>query len=288
MIEKRVLKNITIRYSGRSSDFIFPSISVGCEGECVYCYAARHSPDFRKKIYISKNLRELIHLVQGYDTSKVIKPNQTHEKYITWDISCNSDMSIDINYFDWKLLFDYFKNSERDLGTFATKFTNSKLLKYNPDKKIRVRMSLMPDSYSEIFEPKTAKIINRIKFINKLYDAGYEVHVNFSPVILTNTWEDDYKRLFELLNDNISDDVKTQIRSEVIFLTHNEKMHVKNLKNKIKGESILWVPRIQELKQSQFGGNNVRYKKDLKKVKIQKFRDIINEVIPYCFIRYIF
>ena len=289
IVEYKPLKENIIRASGRSSDYIFPSISQGCAGGCIYCYAARHTEQFRKKLKVSTNIAELLELVKNYDTCLTIKPNQTHEKYITWDLGCNSDLSIDINYFDWQKVFDYFKYSDRDLGTFATKFTNPKLLTYNPDKKIRVRMSLMPEKYSLFFEPRTAKIKDRIRYFNLLFEAGYEVHVNFSPVIITKTWQEDYKELFKLLDVNISDDVKSQLRSEVIFLTHNELMHKRNLKDGYgKQEHFLWAPSLQEEKHSEFGGKNVRYKLNYKNKYIKQFSNLINQTIPYSFIRYIF
>lgn len=285
-IIKRNLKTKVIRYSGRSSDFIFPSISQGCAGGCIYCYAARHTEEFRKTIKISENIDSLTDLVKNHDTSSIIKPNQTHDKYITWDIGCNSDVSIDINYFDWKKFFGYFKNSERDMGTFATKFTNHKLLEYNPERKMRVRLSLMPTKLSEVIEPKTASIENRIKFINKLYEAGYDVHLNFSPVIVFKDWIKYYSELFEQIDKSVTDDVKSQLRSEVIFLTHNEVMHFRNKDER--GEKLLWVPELQENKTSDFGGDNIRYRRDLKKDFIDEFIETLNSKIPYAFIRYIF
>lgn len=287
MIQYKSLKSKSIKYSGRSSDYIFPTLVQGCFGGCKYCYASRHSEDFHNKILVSTNIDEIINLVKKFNPN-VIKPNQTHSKYITWDIGCNSDMSLDINNIDWIKVFDYFKYSDRDFATFATKFTNPKLLKYNPNKKIRIRMSLMPEKISKILEPKTSSIVNRIEFINKLYDAGYEVHVNFSPVIYYIGWKEDYIELFKLLDSKILNDVKQQLACEVIFLTHNEVLHNRNVLNNISGEELLWNPDLQESKVSQFGGKNVRYKVNIKNKLIEQFKELINNNILYCRIRYIF
>jgi DNA repair photolyase len=288
MISTKQLKNISIKYSGRSSDYIFPTVVQGCVGGCHYCYAARHSPmSFYGNVMISENLDAIIDTVHKF-TPKVSKPNQTHEKYTTWDIACNADIVPVLEEFDWKYLFNYFKNSNRDFATLATKFVNKKLLDYKPDKKIRVRMSLMPENYSNVIEPKTSLVRKRIAFINELYDAGYEVHVNFSPVIYTNTWKEDYKKLFTELDSAISDNVKHDLKCEVIFLTHNEQLHKFNVSQQKKGESALWVPKIQENKTSKFGGNNVRYYHKLKSTLVEEFKELVQEIIPYCEIRYIF
>ena len=89
-----------------------------------------------------------------------------------------------------------------------------------------------------------------------------------------------------MVNDYV--DYKDQVFSEVIFLTHNEKKHFKNLENNLKGENLLWNPKIQEEKISQYGGKNVRYKRHLKKKWINQFKKLHKEIIPWNKIRYIF
>lgn len=281
------LKSINVRYSGRSSDYLFPTIVQGCTGRCTYCYAARHSENFRRELLISHNIDEILDKVSNYNCD-INKPNQTHSKYITWDIGCNSDVSVDMNYYNYEKIFNYFKYSSRDLGTFATKFTNHKLLEYNPNRKIRVRLSLMPDRISRIVEPNTSSISNRIRFINKLYEAGYEVHLNFSPVIYYKGWLDDYRKLFKQINSSITTAVAEELKCEIIFLTHNESLHSRNMSNQILGENIIWVPELQESKISSFGGKNVRYKRSLKSTLVSEFKQVLREELPYCKIRYIF
>jgi DNA repair photolyase len=288
-IQEKILKNLDIKFSGRSSDYMIPTILQGCFGNCSYCYAARHNPNsFYNEIKVSTNIDKIIEKVNNYDTSSIVKPNQTHDKYITWDLACNSDLTPALHLFDWQKVFDYFKYSKRDFGTFATKFVNNKLLTYNPERKIRVRLTLVPEIVHNNVEKNTADIIKRINFISKLYDAGYEVHINFSPVIYYNGWLDDYKKLFKFINTNVSDDVKKQLQCEVIFLTHNESLHNWNLENKVVGEKVLWVPELQENKISKFGGNNIRYKHQFKAELIKQFKQLLQSELPYCNIRYIF
>jgi DNA repair photolyase len=287
-IHEKTLKSIDIKYSSRSSDYIFPTILQGCFGKCSYCYASRHSPDaFYNEIKVSTNIDNIIEKVRSYPVN-IIKPNQTHEKYITWDLACNSDLTPALHLFDWQKLFDYFKYSDRDMGTFATKFVNNKLLTYNPEKKIRVRLTLVPEKVNEIVEKNTASIVKRINFINNLHNAGYEVHINFSPVIYYNSWLKDYNNLFELIDTTLTNEVKKQLKCEVIFLTHNKSLHEWNLKNNILGEQVIWIPELQEDKISKFGGNNIRYKHQFKAGLINQFTELLSSKLPYCKIRYIF
>jgi spore photoproduct lyase len=172
------------------------------------------------------------------------------------------------------------------MGSFATKYVNVNLLNYNPENKIRIRFSLMPQKYSDLLELNTSKIIDRIKAIDAFIDSGYDVHINFSPVIVTDNWLEEYKDLFQMVNDYV--DYKDVVKSEVIFLTHNKNKHIDNLNNNVKGEDLLWNPEIQENKISQYGGINIRYKHNLKYQYIDEFKKIHNETIPWNMIRYIF
>ena len=146
----------------------------------------------------------------------------------------------------------------------------------------------MPYEYRELLEPNTSLIIDRILAVNEFYKAGYDVHLNFSPVIVTDKWLDKYQVLFEAVDKIISNDIKDNVKCEVIFLTHNENKHNYNLANKITGEHLLWNSEVQEPKISQYGGNNVRYKHDLKSKYIDEFIDLHDKIIPWNYIRYIF
>jgi spore photoproduct lyase len=172
------------------------------------------------------------------------------------------------------------------MGSFATKYVNEKLLDYNPEGKIRIRFSLMPQGYAHVLEPNTSSIENRIKAIDKFIAAGYDVHINFSPVIVTNSWLLDYKHLFEQVDKYVH--FKDKVKAEVIFLTHNEGKHEYNLANNLPGENLLWTPDIQEDKVSQYGGKNIRYKRNLKAQYIKQWTELHDEIIPWNTIRYIF
>lgn len=172
------------------------------------------------------------------------------------------------------------------MGSFATKYVNNNLLQYNPEYKIRIRFSLMPQLYSDLLEPNTSKIIDRINAIDVFMDAGYDVHINFSPVIVADDWLNKYKELFKQV-DNIVNN-KKKVKAEVIFLTHNKNKHYYNLSNDLTGEELLWKPSIQEPKISEYGGENIRYKANLKSKFINQFIELHNDVIPWNTIRYIF
>jgi spore photoproduct lyase len=277
-------KTFIIRPSGRSTDFIAPSFGWGCLYDCLYCYMKRNKPE---GLSIAANTNSILTAINNHAYfTEVVKPNQTHSEFISYDLSCNEDFALHAKYHDWKMIFDFFKNHPVAFGSFATKYVNKNLLDYNPEKKIRIRFSLMPEKFSELLEPKTSKIIDRIKAIDTFIEAGYDVHINFSPVVVTKGWLYEYANLFKLVNDHVIN--KNQVKCEVIFLTQNEKKHLINLKKNFKAESLVWHPKIQEDKTSQFGGKNIRYKSELKTAYIKQWMSIHKEIIPWCDIRYIF
>ena len=55
-----------------------------------------------------------------------------------------------------------------------------------------------------------------------------------------------------------------------------------------KAEEVLWKPGLQEIKYSQTGGKNVRYKRGLKKELVDTMVDLAHSKLPYCAMRYAF
>jgi spore photoproduct lyase len=292
-IEKVTRKSMLIRPSGRSTDFISPSFGHGCLYNCSYCYMKRHKPE---GLSVATNTMDILTEINSHAWfADVEKPNQTGD-LITYDISCNEDFALHAKYHEWEKIFEFFRDHPLAMGSFATKFVNNDLLKFNAEGKIRIRFSLMPEKIRQILEPNTSTIEERLRAVTNFYIAGYNVHVNFSPVVVYDNWLDDYKDLFEGINwyaatldDGKPENIAWQrCKAEVIFLTHNEDKHLYNLANNLPGEDLLWVPKIQEQKTSQYGGKNIRYEHNRKADYIKQFVELHDEIIPWNTIRYIF
>jgi spore photoproduct lyase len=284
MITEVKRKTFTIRPSGRSTDFISPSFGYGCLYQCSYCYMKRHQPE---GLTVATNINDILTAINNHAMFAVVdKPNQTHDEYVTYDISCNEDFALHLRYYPWEYIFDFFKDHPRAMASFATKYVNDKLLSYNAKSKVRIRFSLMPQHYSDLLEPNTSPILDRIKAIDRFIEAGYDVHINFSPVIVHDRWLEHYEYLFKQVEEHVKH--KDLVKAEVIFLTHNKGKHDYNLMYGLKGEHLLWKPEIQENKISQYGGENIRYKHDLKKEYIKQWTELHDQIIPWNTIRYIF
>lgn len=277
-------KTFKIRKSGRSTDFISPSFGYGCLYDCSYCYMKRHKD---KGLSVASNTNEILtHINNHAFFTSVDKPNQTHPQFTTYDISCNEDFALHAKHHEWERIFEFFRDHPIAMGSFATKYVNPDLTTFDPKSKMRIRFSLMPQRMADIHEPNTSKIIDRIKAIDAFIDAGYNVHVNFSPVIVYDGWLEDYADLFIMLNNYV--EYKSEVLAEVIFLTHNKKKHIANLLRVIDSESTLWTPENQENKISEYGGTNIRYKHNLKRDYIKDFISLHTKIIPWNTIRYIF
>lgn len=300
MITKVDRKSMVINESGRSSDFITPSFGFGCLYKCAYCYMRRHQPN---GVSIAKNVTEILTAINNHsiflpekseaiNNSTGIKKQsllQTSPKYWTYDISCNEDFALHAKHHQWERIFDFFKNDQRILGTFATKYVNDKLLDYNSNKKIRIRFSLMPEKYRQILEPNTSTIQKRVVAVNRFIEAGYQVHLNFSPVIVHPGSGPLYKELFKFVDKSIHNEYKCEVKSEVIFLTHHQIMHDLNLEENSEAEKLLWKPELQEFKTTSYGNKQVlRYKWQNKKKYIEQFKKFHSSIIPWNTIRYCF
>jgi len=107
-------------------------------------------------------------------------------------------------------------------------------------------------------------------------------------VIYYEGWLEDYAALFEQVADTVSPAALAQLKAEVIFLTHNDRLHEVNLAWHPKAEGLLWVPDLQEAKVSETGGRNVRYRRGLKGELVAEFSALLRARLPTCTIRYAF
>ncbi|WP_346554164.1 spore photoproduct lyase family protein [Alkanindiges illinoisensis] len=279
---------LTCRVSNRSTNFIAPDLVTGCAYRCGYCYMRRNKPF---GIDIAKNQSDIIAAIDQHVNGLAWpkNPDQTHETYWTYDIGCNTDVALHVKHADYLQLFDYFKSSEKAFGSFATKRVNLKLLDYDPNNKLRIRFSIMPETFRQILEPGTSSILERLDAVQLFIKAGWEVHLNYSPVIAYNQSSQQYEELFRLVDHKVPDQYKDRVKAEVIFLTHNEKMHLYNVQQGHEAiEQLLWQPQFQEIKQSGYGGEVLRYRYDIKAQMIRKFKQLHQAIIPWNTIRYIF
>ena len=285
-----VKKGMQFVPNGRSSDFLPPSIANGCAMACAYCYVPRNK-GYANPISTFVNIEQIAAAIDRHASKQGMKlePTQTDPRYWVYDIGENSDCSVDAAISDnVRNLVGLFRELPNAKGTFATKYVNDELLEYDPKGKTRIRFSLMPPDKARLLDVRTTPVEQRIDAVDRFVEAGYEVHLNFSPVVHYEGWEDDYEELFRLVDARLSAEAKRQLKAEVIFLTHNDRLHEVNLGWHPRAEEVLWTPETQERKVSQMGGHNVRYRRGFKGRLVDAFASLLTERMPYCEIRYAF
>ncbi|WP_163997504.1 spore photoproduct lyase family protein [Pyxidicoccus caerfyrddinensis] len=285
-----VKKTMSFTPNGRSCDFIPPSTANGCVMSCAYCYVPRHK-GYANPVTVFVNIDRIMASVRRHAQrlGPKTEANSVDPRYWAYDIGCNSDCAADAalsdNVRDLVRLFTTLPNA---MGTFATKLVNRELLDYAPKGKTRIRFSLMPHAKAKMLDVRTSPISERIAAINDFVAAGYEVHLNFSPVVVYDGWQAEYDALFQQVDDVLSPEAKAQLAAEVIFLTHHAGLHEVNLRWHPRAEALLWTPETQEAKVSQGGGANVRYRTGLKGRLVAELEELLARRMPYCRVRYAF
>lgn len=154
---------------------------------------------------------------------KLIKTANQSTNELTFEIGSNSDLVLEntiTGNLEWTI--EKFGKNERGYITFPTKFDMVEpLLNIEHKERAIIRMSVNPQEIIKKVEFGTSPLVNRIKALNSLKEAGYKVGILVAPVVLIDNWETLYKELFEILSDTLSQKVKNEVFFEVIFMTYS-------------------------------------------------------------------
>lgn len=224
MIKYQKTKTLVTKDNNNSANCIAPNLIYGCFGGCVntYCYMSRYNGT---RVFVNENVDDIFNSVVKWEEDYTKVPDQQDPVYTMVDIACNTDLVL-MQKHTPEPLIDYLKRYDdhpRLNTTMATKYPS--LLKLDVrhfNKKPRVRVSLMPQRYADILEPKMQKTVDRIHEINRLKLLGWEVHINYSPVIFSKGWEEAYDELFRLVKELAGEN-----KCEVIALTNHKNQMVK-------------------------------------------------------------
>ena len=276
-IKRQETKTLVTKPNNNSANAIAPNIIYGCFGGCVgtYCYMSRFNG---KRVFVNTNVDDIVSSVFKWADTYNKVPDQQDPVYKMVDIACNTDLvlmqkHLPINLEEYLMKYD--AHSEVNT-TMATKYPGLLKLDVNHfNKKPRVRVSLMPQSYSDILEPKMQSIESRIKDIDRLKKLGWEVHINYSPVIIYKNFRQEYIDLFELVKKEAGIN-----KCEVIFLTNHpmQMERVDGLASEMMGKS----------NQVKNASGVMRYPLDYKSKAINIFKEEYAKFFNLDTIRYIF
>ena len=277
MIKLQKTKTLVTKDNNNSANCIAPNLIYGCFGGCVntYCYMSRYNGN---RVFVNTNVDDIFNSVVEWEKGFTKVPDQQDPRWTMVDIACNSDLVLMQKHLPEHLM-DYLKRYDDHPTlntTMATKYPGLLKIQVNHfNKRPRVRVSLMPQVYSDVLEPKMQKIDSRIKDINRLKQLGWGVHCNYSPVVFYKGWEEEYDSLFAQVKEQAGIN-----KCEVIALT--------NHKNQMARSS----PEAQELMKYSNEVKNkqgiMRYPLSYKYKLIDKFKQIYQRYFPLDTIRYIF
>lgn len=277
--------------NGRSANFIAASSSNGCLSSCQYCYVARRKGG-SNPLTVFVNVEEIADSIRRHSArlGPKAEPDQCDPNFWTYDIGCNADLSLDALVCDNPgHLVREFATMPHAKATFATKTVNDDYwLGLDPKGKTRIRYSVMPQRVARYVDIGTSPVSERLASANRLVEAGYEVHLNFSPIIIYGggEWRRDWLDLFSEIDDTLSDRVKRQLMCEVFFLTHSAALHEVNLSWNPKGEEFLWSPENQVPKRT--APETVVYDYAMRRRELAWFISELSAHLPYCPVRYSF
>jgi spore photoproduct lyase len=277
MIKVQKTRTLTTKLNNNSSNCIAPNIIYGCFGGCVdtYCYMSRYNG---KRVFVNKNVNDIYQSVVDWEKTFNKEPDQQDPIYTMVDVACNSDLVLMQKHMPEPLI-DYLKrydNHPQLNSTMATKYPGLLKLDVNHfNKPPRVRVSLMPQKYSDILEPKMQKIVSRIADINRLKELGWEVHINYSPLIFYPGWKEEYDNLFSAVKKEVGIN-----KCEVIALTNHVRQMIKT------SDGAREIMRYS--KEIKNDSGVMRYPLEHKGRLLSEFKEIYSKYFPLKTIRYIF
>lgn len=277
MIKLQKTKTLVTKDNNNSANCIAPNLIYGCFGGCVstYCYMSRYNGD---RVYVNTNVDDIFNSVVEWEKEYTKVPDQQDPHWTMVDIACNTDLVLMQKHLPEHLM-DYLKRYDdhpRLNSTMATKYPGLLKIQVNHfNKKPRVRVSLMPQVYSDVLEPKMQKIDSRIKDINRLKQLGWEVHCNYSPVVFYPGWEKHYDSLFAQVKEHAGLN-----KCEVIALTNHTNQMARS-----SAEARELMKYSNEVKNKQ---GIMRYPLSYKYKLLDKFKKIYSQYFPLDTIRYIF
>jgi DNA repair photolyase len=173
---------------------------------------------------------------------------------------------------------------ENAQGICTTKATNiDYLLNLNHNGKITIKITLAPPRQIEQFEYFTGTLEERIDALNRLKEAGYNVGINFSPLVLRENWLEEYIDHFKFIDANLTDAAKENLIGETFFYTHR-KVLAEKLPMFKKQYAVLHNPDEYPTKPKRL---RVHHYRGLEK-PIDDLTANLEKYLPYFQMRYIF
>lgn len=180
-----------------SADYQF-ALSSSCPGNCEYCYlqTTQGEKPFMK---IFVNVEDILNVIQQHiDT--------TSNTITSFECGSITD-PVALEHFtgNLKKCIEFFGNSQSGRLRVITKFDNvDSFLNINHNKHTKFRFSINTAYVINKFEHNTCSLKERLAAAKKIAEAGYPLGFIIAPIMISKTWQEDYKQLITDLKADLS------------------------------------------------------------------------------------
>lgn len=196
---KNSILNAPLWY-GHAWKWYFLKNSLNCVFDCDYCYLKWAFKNEDLLVFVNyDDIKTKVLENDKYSKSKI------KDRYYSSDYSDN--LAIDnLSNFSLEFIpfFDTLKNSMLEIRTKSVNISN--LLKLKASKNVEICFSLNPSELISKYENKTSSLEMRIKAINTLIDAWWQVGIRFLPLLEVDNYKEIYKSFLEDLISKIDFD----------------------------------------------------------------------------------
>jgi len=185
-------------YGNKGSPHYYFVHAYNCVYECEYCYLQSYfkSPD----IVLFVNHEEI-----QADILEIYKKESLEHSTVCFHAGEFSD-SLALSHISGELksYFEFFQKLPKARLEFRTKSSNIKaLLKLEAPSNVVISYSLSSENNNKDFDHKTPSSTARLKAIAKLQKHGYKIAIHLDPIILTNTFKEDYRKLIQDISSTL-------------------------------------------------------------------------------------
>jgi len=190
---KMLYKGAPVCQNFGNEHFYYTSCVKNCIFDCEYCYLKGMYPSGNVVVYVDldrifEEVQEKLkdhpmYICISYDTDLMAFEEKIHfvERWIDFCIE-NPDLRIEIRTKSAnKMSFSRLKKCDRAIFAFT----------------------LSPDEVVSAYEKNTPGLLSRVECAKYALENGYSVRLCFDPMIYVSDWEKKYKRMLDLVSENI-------------------------------------------------------------------------------------
>lgn len=274
-----VKKGMKFQSCKPSANWQLPLYS-GCMGQCQYCYLNTNLGD-KPYIKVNVNVDDILNQAQQYINERL--PLKT-----VFEGSATSDpLPLEPYTNSLKRTIQFFSNNPNGSFRFVSKYSDvDTLLDIEHKGKTEIRFTLNTQKVIDNYENATAAIKLRLGAAKKVAEAEYPLGFIIAPVFIYEGYKEDYKKLLLNLKETLPENLKHTLTFEVI--SHRYTTRAKNIITQVFPDTTLPMnDEERKYKYGQFGYGKYIYDKDTLDDMKAFFKEIISNIFPDSFIKYI-